>query len=112
MKLLETVVEACEDRKAEDCTVLNMQNLTPLADYYVICQGSNERQVQAIARSVKDALEEEGINIERMEGFEQARWILLDAGGIVCHIFHEEERGYYNLERLWGDADEVSVGGN
>lgn len=110
LKLLETVVEACEERKAEECTVLDMKNLTPVADYYVICHGNNERQVQAIARSVKNALDEQGIDVQRMEGFEQARWILIDAGGIICHIFHKEERGYYNLERLWGDADEVSIG--
>jgi len=112
LELLEKVVEACEDRKAEQCTVLNMQSLTPVADYYVICHGNNERQVQAIARSVKNALDEKGIDVQRMEGFEQARWVLIDAGGIICHIFHKDERGYYNLERLWGDADEVHVGEN
>ena len=112
MELLETVVEACEDRKAEECVVLNMQDLTPVADYYVICHGSNERQVQAIARSVKNALDEKGIDVKRMEGFEQARWILIDAVGVICHIFHKDERSYYNLERLWGDADEVSIGEN
>lgn len=110
LDLLQTVVEACEDRKAEGCTVLNMQGFTPIADYYVICHGSNERQVQAIARSVKNALDERGIDVQRMEGFEQARWILIDANGIVCHIFHQDERDYYNLERLWGDAEEVSIG--
>ena len=110
MNLLEIVVEACEDRKAEECTVLDMRNFTPVADYYVICHGNNERQVQAIARSVKNALDEQGIDIKRMEGFEQARWILIDANGIVCHVFHKDERDYYNLERLWGVADEVSVG--
>ena len=112
MDLLETVVEACEDRKAEGCTVLDMRNLTPVADYYVICHGNNERQVQAIARSVKEVLDKQGIDVKRMEGFEQARWILIDANGIICHVFHKDERDYYNLERLWGDADEVSVGEN
>jgi len=112
LNLLETVVEACEDRKAEGCTVLDMRNLTPVADYYVICHGNNERQVQAIARSVKNVLDEQGIDVKRMEGFEQARWILIDANGIICHVFHKDERDYYNLERLWGDADEVSVGEN
>lgn len=110
--MLETVVEACEDRKAERCTVLSMQDVTPVADYYVICHGNNERQVQAIARSVKNALEEKGIDVKRMEGFEQARWILIDAGDIICHVFHKDERDYYNLERLWGDADEVYLGEN
>ena len=104
--LLEIVVEACEDRKAENCVVLNMEHLTPMADYYVICHGTNERQVQAIARSVKNKAEEHEFTVKRIEGFEQARWILLDLGDVVCHIFHEEERTYYNLERLWGDAEQ------
>ncbi|MEI3606874.1 ribosome silencing factor [Pseudogracilibacillus sp. SE30717A] len=109
---LEIVVEACEDRKAENCVVLNMQHVTPVTDYFVICHGNNERQVQAIARSVKESLEEKGHEIKRIEGFEQARWILIDIGDIICHIFHKDERTYYNLERLWGDASEVSIGDN
>src|SRR5699024_2359361 len=112
LDLLETVVKACVGRKAERCTVLDMRNLTPVADYYVICHGNNERQVQAIACSVKEVLDKQGIDVKRMEGFEQARWILIDANGIICHVFHKDERDYYNLERLWGDADEVSVGEN
>lgn len=109
-KLLQTVTDACEDRKAENCVVLDMKQLTPVADYYVICNGTNERQVQAIAKAVKDEIEEEGFLVKRMEGYEQARWILLDLGDVVCHVFHKEDRGYYNLERLWGDAEQVSLG--
>lgn len=109
-EMLETVVEACEDRKAENCVVLNMEQLSPVADYFVICHGNTERQVQAIARSVKDCLAEQGHDVKRMEGFEQARWVLIDAGDIVCHVFHKDERSYYNLERLWGDAEEVFMG--
>lgn len=111
-EILETVVEACEDRKAENCVVLNMNQLSSVADYFVICHGNNERQVQAIARSVKEALEEQGHHISRMEGFEQARWVLIDIDNIICHVFHKDERGYYNLERLWGDAEEIMVGEN
>lgn len=109
-EILETVVDACEDRKAENCVVLDMKQLTPMADYFVICHGNNERQVQAIARSVKQALEEKGHHVKRMEGFEQARWVLIDMDSIICHVFHKDERSYYNLERLWGDAQEVFVG--
>lgn len=111
-EMLEIIVEASEDRKAENCIVLNMQELTPMADYFVICHGNNERQVQAIARSIKEELEEKGHQIKRMEGFEQARWVLIDVEHIVCHIFHKDERTYYNLERLWGDAEEIVVGEN
>ena len=108
-RILETVVEACEDRKAENCVVLDMAQLTPMADYFVICHGNNERQVQAIARSIKDELGEKEYEVKRMEGLEEARWVLIDIGSVVCHVFHKDERSYYNLERLWGDAAQVEV---
>lgn len=111
-KTLELVVTACENKKAENCIVLNMQNLTALTDYYVICHASNERQVQAIARSVKDVIgKETSQEVKRMEGFQEGRWILVDLGNIVCHIFHQEERAHYNLEKLWGDAEIVDIKG-
>lgn len=109
-ELLQIVVAACEDRKAENCVVLNMETLTPIADYFVICHGNNERQVQAIVRSIKEAVEKQGLDVKRMEGFEQARWVLIDLGDIICHVFHKDERAYYNLERLWGDAETVDIG--
>lgn len=109
-EILKVVVEACEDRKADNIVALDMEGITPIADYFVICEASNERQVQAIARSVKEALDKKGIPMKRMEGFDQARWILLDVDYVVCHIFHKEEREYYNLDRLWGDATRIQVG--
>lgn len=109
LEILEHVAEACDDKRAEDIIVLDMKNVSLVADYFLICHGTNERQVQAIARSIKDAAGEEGIDVKRLEGFEQARWILVDIGDIVCHIFHKDERSYYNLERLWGDASRVSL---
>lgn len=107
--LLEIVVQACDDRKADNIVALDMLDVTPIADVFVICQGSNERQVQAIARSVKSAAEEMGYHIERMEGFERARWVLLDMGSVVCHVFHEEERNHYQLDKLWGDAAPLNI---
>lgn len=108
--LLKMVMEAADDRKAEDCLAMKMAELTPMADYYLVCHGNSERQVQAIAKGIKDAVEENGHEVKRMEGYEQARWILLDINNIICHIFHHEERGYYNLERLWGDAEIIREG--
>src|SRR5690625_6039970 len=98
-KLLQTIANACDDRKAEDIIFLDMKELSPLIDYYLICHGNNERQVQSIAKSIKDSLDENDFHIERIEGFENGRWILLDAGIVVCHIFHKDERDHYNLER-------------
>lgn len=108
-EILQIVYEATEDLKANNTIVLDMEGITPISDYFLICDANNERQVQAIARSIKNALDEAGIDIKRMEGFDQGKWILLDIDYVVCHIFHKEERDYYNLERLWGDAPHVTL---
>lgn len=108
-ELIQIVANACDDKRAEDIIALNMQDVSLMADYFLICHGSNERQVQAIARSIKESMDETDIIVKRMEGFEQARWILVDLGDIVCHVFHKDERSYYNLERLWGDATRVEL---
>lgn len=108
-KMLASIITSCEDTKAENIIALDMKNLTPVADYFVICEASNERQVQAIARAIKKDLEAIDLTVTRMEGFNEGRWILVDANDIICHIFHSDERGYYNLERLWGDAEEVNL---
>ena len=83
---------------------MNMQGISLVADYFLICHGNSDKQVQAIAREIKDQAEENGIEVKKMEGFDEARWVLVDLGDVVVHVFHKEERGYYNLEKLWGDA--------
>ncbi|MDX8045905.1 ribosome silencing factor [Gracilibacillus sp. S3-1-1] len=108
-QLLDLVTKACDDKRAEDIVLLDMQNVSVISDYFLICEGSNERQVQAIAREVKDVAEEADLHVKRMEGFDQARWVLVDLGDVVCHIFHRDERSYYNLEKLWGDAPQLEV---
>src|SRR4029079_12939350 len=106
--LLVLAAKAADDKRAEDMVVLNMQGISPIADYFVICHGNSDKQVQAIAREIKEKAHEQGISVKRLEGFEQAKWVLVDLGDVVVHIFHKDERGYYNLERLWGDAPFVS----
>jgi ribosome-associated protein len=103
-QLLETSVKAADDKRAEDIVVLNMQGISLISDYFIICHGNSDKQVQAIAREMKEKAMEHGHMVKRMEGFDEARWILLDLGDVVAHIFHRDERSYYNLERLWGDA--------
>ena len=99
-----TAVKAADDKRAEDIVVLNMKGISLVADYFIICHGNSDKQVQAIAREMKEKVGESGYDIKRIEGFDEARWILVDLGDVVAHIFHKDERGYYNLERLWGDA--------
>ncbi|MFC7372701.1 ribosome silencing factor [Fictibacillus iocasae] len=106
---MELVVKAADDKRAEDIVVLEMKGISLVADYFVICHGNSEKQVQAIAKEMKDSAAENELHIKRMEGFDQARWVLLDLGNVVAHVFHREERSYYNLEKLWGDAPTVDV---
>ncbi|MCA1057979.1 ribosome silencing factor [Rossellomorea aquimaris] len=108
-QLVELAYKAADDKRAEDIVVLDMKGVSLIADYFLICHGNSDKQVQAIARELKDAAEEKGYTVKRLEGFDQARWILVDLGDVVAHVFHKEERGYYNLERLWGDASFVEV---
>nr|WP_295969540.1 ribosome silencing factor [uncultured Bacillus sp.] len=103
-QLLETAVKAADDKRAEDIVVLNMNGISLVADYFIICHGNSDKQVQAIANEMKDKVLELGYDIKRMEGYDEAKWILVDLGDVVAHIFHRDERSYYNLERLWGDA--------
>ncbi len=103
-KLLSVAVKAADDKKAEDIVILNMQGLSTVADYFVICHGNSDKQVQAIASEIKEQVNKRGIDVTRLEGFDDARWILIDLGDVIVHVFHHEERSYYNLERLWGDA--------
>lgn len=107
--LVNVVYKAADDKRAEDIVVLNMQGISLLADYFVICEGNSERQVEAIAREMVEKAREEGIDVKRVEGLESARWVLVDMGDVVAHVFHKDERAYYNLERLWGDAPQLHV---
>ncbi|WP_342505251.1 ribosome silencing factor [Sporosarcina sp. FSL K6-2383] len=102
--LLATAYQAVEDKKGEDIVVLNMEGVSLIADQFIICHANSERQVQAIAREAADKASENGYMVKRIEGMDLARWVLVDLGDVVVHVFHRDERGYYNLEKLWGDA--------
>ncbi|WML47454.1 ribosome silencing factor [Neobacillus sp. PS3-34] len=103
-ELLQIAVKAADDKRAEDIVALNMKGISLIADYFIICHGNSDKQVQAIAREIKEKAEENGCAVKRIEGFDEAKWILLDLGDVVAHVFYKDERSYYNLERLWGDA--------
>ncbi len=100
-KKLDIITKACEDKKGIDLKVLNISELTPIADYFVIVSGNSSTQVMAIADEVESkVLKEEEMEISK-EGYRSGRWILLDLGDIIVHVFHKEERDFYDLERLW-----------
>jgi ribosome-associated protein len=102
-------VAAAEDRKAVDLKVLHLQKISDFTDYFVICGGTSERQVQAIADAVQEKLREHGVRPLHVEGYNRAQWVLLDYGDLVVHVFQEEPRRHYALERLWGDAPDVTA---
>jgi ribosome-associated protein len=99
---------AAKSKKAEDITVLQLgKESSAFTDYFLICSGSNPRQVQAIAEEVDDSLSREGLEPNHREGFDQAEWVLLDYVDFVVHIFSRKSRGFYDLERLWKSAKQV-----
>ena len=105
-----TAVSAALDKKAADLDVLAVSELTSIADYFVICSAGNERQAQAIADSVQEKLRaEDSVKPLLVEGTTPGRWILLDYGDFIFHVFTEDCRRFYGLERLWGDAPNVTA---
>ena len=101
-------VAAAEDRKAINLQVLDLDSISDFTEYFLICSGSNERQVQAIADGVLRELRKAGQRPLHVEGQRQGSWILLDFGSLIVHVFHEETRAFYALERLWSDASDVT----
>lgn len=99
--------EAAYEKKAFDIVLFNMDKLTIICDYFLICSGSNRTQIQAIADAVLESLEQSSGKKLQTEGYDEARWVLIDAGDVVAHIFHEETRSFYDLDRLWSDAEKT-----
>ena len=108
-QMVKKAYEAIDDKKGEDIAVLNIGKITSMAEYFLITSASSERQVKAIADNVEDELEKLGIAVKGKEGHSTSRWILLDYGDIMVHVFHNEERDFYNLEKLWKDAQPVDI---
>lgn len=108
--ILTDIRNACEDKKATSIRVLNISKLTTIADYFVLANGSNRNQIQAMC----DHLEEElalkhKLFPKRIEGYNSADWVLLDFGDVVIHLFDEESRSFYDLDRIWSDAGEIEA---
>ncbi|MFA5882185.1 MAG: ribosome silencing factor [Eubacteriales bacterium] len=108
-KVASLVAAAAEDKKAKDVLILDISDVSVVCDYFVICSGLSTTQVKAIAENVETKLEEQGMKKLRVEGFRDGHWVLLDYGSVVAHVFQEDDRHFYNLEHLWGDARVVRL---
>jgi ribosome-associated protein len=100
-------VDIASDKKGSDIVLLRTAELTTMADYFVIASGRSDRQVQALGQAIVDELRDDGIRPLGVEGQSSARWVLIDYGSVIVHLFAPEEREYYGLERLWSQAAQV-----
>jgi ribosome-associated protein len=105
--LAHRIVEVASDKKASDVVLLRTAEVTTMADYFVICSGRSDRQVQVLGHAIVDELRKEGIRPLGVEGRGAARWVLLDYGSVIVHVFAPDEREYYGLERFWSNATQV-----
>lgn len=101
------MAQAAAALKAEDVAVLDLQKLASFSNFFVICSGASNRQVQAIADAVEEAMEQSGARLIGKEGYAQGQWILLDYGDVVAHIFYPAVREFYQIEKLWADAPKI-----
>lgn len=99
--------ETCADKKAKDIVVLDVRKITSIADYFIICSTSNERQARAIADGLRVRMKELGKREIGVEGVADGRWVLQDFADVVLHVFHESQREFYDIEGLWADAKQV-----
>ena len=105
------IAKILDKKKAEGLKVLSIQDLTVLADYFVIASGTSSTHVRSLADEVEFQLGQQGVEPQRVEGYEARNWILMDYGGVIVHIFYPEARSYYDLEHLWADAQPVDLSG-
>ena len=108
-EMAKLVCTVLEEKKAEDIKVINIEEVSVLADFFIIASGTNRNQVQAMADNVEETLGKEGVNPKQIEGYQTANWVLLDYGDVIVHVFDEENRLFYDLERIWRDGKSVEV---
>lgn len=109
LNIVQKVVHYIDDKSGTNIVALDLGEVTSICDYFIIASGSSSRQVKAIVDELEDRLLLEDIKLIHKEGYDSARWVLLDYGDIIIHVFHNEDRMFYNLEGIWKDADKVSI---
>jgi ribosome-associated protein len=106
-KMVKLAYEALDEKKGEDIQIIEIKEISIIADYFIIANGTNSSQVDALVSSVSDKLGRNGFDPKRIEGIRSASWVLMDYGDIVVHVFSKEDRLFYNLERIWRDGKQV-----
>lgn len=106
---MKTVVRHLDSKKAKDLAALHVSGLTLLADYFIICSATSTTQAKALADTLEEVMDQHGVSLFKKEGRQGFDWILMDYSDVVVHIFNQETREFYSLEKLWSDAEEVSL---
>ena len=108
-EMAKLAIEALEDKKAEDIRMIDISEVSVIADYFIIAGGSNRSQIQALCDNVEEKLGRAGLPVKQIEGYDTANWVLLDFGDIIVHIFDKENRLLYDLERIWRDGQQIEL---
>ncbi len=109
LEMAKLAIEALEDKKAEDIRVIDISEVSVIADYFIIAGGNNRSQIQALCDNVQEKLGRAGYPEKQVEGYDNANWILLDFGDVIVHIFDKENRLLYDLERIWRDGKQIDI---
>lgn len=109
MEMAKLAIEALEDKKAEDIRVIDISEVSVIADYFIIAGGNNRSQIQALCDNVEEKMGRAGSTVKQIEGYDMANWILMDFGDVIVHIFDRENRLLYDLERIWRDGKQMGV---
>ncbi|MDO4731583.1 MAG: ribosome silencing factor [Clostridia bacterium] len=109
LDIVKVTVKALDGKKAYDICAIDVEEVSTLADYFVIATGSSSTQIKALADEVEFRLKQEGINVNHIEGHRSNSWVLLDYGSVIVHVFSEEARDFYDLDRLWKDGKDIDI---
>lgn len=109
LEMAKLAIAALEEKKAEDIRVIDISQVTVIADYFIIAGGSNRNQIQALCDNVQERMGKAGFPEKQVEGYDTANWVLIDFGDVIVHIFDKENRLLYDLERIWGDGKQVEI---
>ncbi|MCH4279174.1 MULTISPECIES: ribosome silencing factor [Clostridia] len=107
-KMVKIAYQALDEKKGEDIKIINLEGISVLADYFIIANGTNSSQVQALVDNVEEELHKAGYSLKQREGYSNGNWVLLDFGDLIVHIFDRENRLFYDLERIWRDGKEIT----